>query len=188
MDAFPATSVNTVMLVGHNTLRLMAMGMANRPPTADEMTLMRRMLEEALAAGALGLSSGLFTAPGCFAGAEEMVSLAHVLRRYGASYATHVRDEARRVFEAVREAIAIAQTCGVHVEIVHLKLSGTDPWGRPPAAGLSMGSMRCVLSCSPTGARPGSSSPRWRGRTSEGCSARRWSWSARMGMPSRRTG
>ncbi len=104
MDAFPATSVNTVMLVGHNTLRLMAMGMANRPPTADEMTLMRRMLEEALAAGALGLSSGLFTAPGCFAGAEEMVSLAHVLRRYGASYATHVRDEARRVFEAVREA------------------------------------------------------------------------------------
>src|SRR5438034_2183308 len=41
MDAFPATSVNTVMLVGHNTLRLMAMGMANRPPTADEMTLMR---------------------------------------------------------------------------------------------------------------------------------------------------
>ena len=129
MDAFPATSVNTVMLVGHNTLRLMAMGMANRPPTADEMTLMRRMLEEALAAGALGLSSGLFTAPGCFAGAEEMVSLAHVLRRYGASYATHVRDEARRVFEAVREAIAIAQTCGVHVEIVHLKLSGTDGWG-----------------------------------------------------------
>src|SRR2546428_11553440 len=121
MDAFPATSVNTVMLVGHNTLRLMAMGMANRPPTADEMTLMRRMLEEALAAGAFGLSSGLFTAPGGFAGAEEMVSLAHVLRRDRGPYATHVRDEAKRVFEGLREADADAGTCGGHVEIVHLK-------------------------------------------------------------------
>src|SRR2546428_7461441 len=116
MDAFPATSVNTVMLVGHNTLRLMAMGMANRPPTADEMTLMRRMLEEALAAGAFGLSSGLFTAPGCFAGAGEMVSLAHVLRPYGAPYATHGRDQARRVFQALREAIAIAANCRGHRE------------------------------------------------------------------------
>jgi N-acyl-D-aspartate/D-glutamate deacylase len=129
MEAFPVASVNTVMQVGHNTLRLMALGMENRPPSADEMTLMRRLLEEALAAGALGLSSGVFTAPGCFASAEELASLAHVLRGYGASYATHIRDEATRVFEAVREAIAIAETCGVHVQIVHLKLSGTDSWG-----------------------------------------------------------
>jgi N-acyl-D-amino-acid deacylase len=78
MEAFPVASVNTVMQVGHNTLRLMALGMENRPPSADEMTLMRRLLEEALAAGALGLSSGVFTAPGCFASAEELVSLAHV--------------------------------------------------------------------------------------------------------------
>src|SRR5204862_3194977 len=34
MDSFPATAVNTVMQVGHNTLRLMAMGMDNRPPSA----------------------------------------------------------------------------------------------------------------------------------------------------------
>src|ERR1700730_7123902 len=32
MAAWPATGVNTVMQVGHNTLRLMAMGMENRPP------------------------------------------------------------------------------------------------------------------------------------------------------------
>src|SRR2546428_12294770 len=108
MDAFPATSVNTVMLVGHNTLRLMAMGMANRPPTADEMTLMRRMLEEALAAGAFGLSSGLFTAPGGFAGAEGVGSLAHGPRPDGGPYATHGPDAGRPVFEAVRAAIAVA--------------------------------------------------------------------------------
>ncbi|MEE2722685.1 MAG: amidohydrolase family protein, partial [Pseudomonadota bacterium] len=61
---YPALSVNTVHLVGHNTLRLMAMGMEDRPPTKDEMAHMRALLHEALDAGALGMSSGLFTAPG----------------------------------------------------------------------------------------------------------------------------
>src|SRR6267142_5190949 len=54
LDTFPATAVNAGMLVGHNTLRLMVMGMANRPPTADEMAAMIALLEDALQAGALG--------------------------------------------------------------------------------------------------------------------------------------
>jgi N-acyl-D-aspartate/D-glutamate deacylase len=129
MNTFPATSVNTVMQVGHNTLRLMAMGMDNRRPQPDELSFMQRLLEEALEAGALGLSSGLFTAPGIFADTDEMIALGHVLHRHGAGYASHIRDEANRVFEAVREAVAIGEACGVHVQIAHLKLSGTDNWG-----------------------------------------------------------
>jgi N-acyl-D-amino-acid deacylase len=129
MDTFPATAVNTIMQVGHHTLRLMVMGMAERPPSAGELTLMQQLLEEALQAGALGLSSGLFTTPGGYANAEEMLALGQVLRRYGAGYASHVRDEANQVFEAVREAIAVGEACGIHVQIAHLKLSGTDNWG-----------------------------------------------------------
>jgi N-acyl-D-amino-acid deacylase len=129
MQTFPATAVNTVMQVGHNTLRLMAMGMDDRPAGSDELSLMQRLLEEALEAGALGLSSGLFTAPGIFANTQEMIALGHVLCRYGAAYASHIRDEANRVFEAVREAITIGETCGIHVQIAHLKLSGADNWG-----------------------------------------------------------
>jgi N-acyl-D-amino-acid deacylase len=129
VNAFPATSVNTVMQVGHNTLRLMALGMEDRPPRPDELDLMQHLLAEALEAGALGLSSGLFTAPGVYAKTEEMIALGQVLRRYGAGYASHIRDEANRVFDAVREAIAIGETCGIHVQIAHLKLSGTDNWG-----------------------------------------------------------
>src|SRR5712675_1567571 len=56
LDTFPATSVNAGMLVGHNTLRLMVMGMANRAPSADEMAAMTALLEDALQAGALGMS------------------------------------------------------------------------------------------------------------------------------------
>src|SRR5688500_1552928 len=83
LHTFPATSVNTVMQVGHNTLRLMALGMEDRPPISAELSLMQQLLEEALEAGALGLSSGLFTAPGVYADMEEMVALGQVLRRHG---------------------------------------------------------------------------------------------------------
>jgi N-acyl-D-amino-acid deacylase len=129
LDRFPATSVNTMMYVGHNTLRLMAVGMDDRAPTPAELAVMERLLDEALAAGALGLSTGLFTAPGSFAGPEEIAALARVLRRHGGLYASHIRDEANRVFEAVREAIAVGEATGVHVQIAHLKLSGTHNWG-----------------------------------------------------------
>ena len=127
--AFPATSVNVILQVGHNTLRLMTAGLENRPVTAAELGTMERMLEEALAVGAWGLSSGLFTAPGNFADAAEIHALARVLRRHGAAYSTHMRDESDHIFEAVREAIAVAETTGVHVQIAHLKLSGVNNWG-----------------------------------------------------------
>jgi N-acyl-D-amino-acid deacylase len=64
MDRFPATAVNVIMQVGHNTLRLMTVGLDDRPPADDERAAMGRLLDEGLAAGAIGLSSGLFTAPG----------------------------------------------------------------------------------------------------------------------------
>jgi len=130
LASFPPTAVNAGMLVGHNTLRLMVMGMAARPPSPSELEQMMALVEEALAAGALGLSSGLFTAPGSYAQPDEMVALCRVVKRHNAGYFTHLRDESNKVVEAVGEAIAIARACGVHVEIVHFKCSGVDNWGK----------------------------------------------------------
>ena len=126
---FPATAVNVILQVGHHTLRLMAAGMEDRPLTSAETSAMEVLLAEALAAGAWGLSSGLFTAPGCYADAAEIHALARVLRRHGGAYSSHIRDEADHVRDAVREAIAVAEATGVHVQIAHLKLSGVDNWG-----------------------------------------------------------
>lgn len=130
MDSFPATAVNTIMQVGHNTLRLMTVGMDDRAPSEDEMGVMRRLLAEGLAAGALGMSSGLFTAPGSFARPGELHALLGVVRQHGGTYATHLRSESTEVFEAVREAIEASEVSGVHVQIVHLKLSGLENRGR----------------------------------------------------------
>ena len=127
--AFPPTAVNVILQVGHHTLRIMTAGMEARPVTAAELAAMERLLGEALAAGAWGLSSGLFTAPGCYADASEIHALARVLRRHGAAYASHIRDEANQVDAAVAEAIAVAEATAVHVQIAHLKASGADNWG-----------------------------------------------------------
>jgi N-acyl-D-amino-acid deacylase len=130
LATFPKVAVNAGMLVGHNTLRLMVMGLDDRAPSAAELERMKALLDEGLAAGALGLSTGLFTPPGSFAEPPEIMALCEVVARHSALYFTHLRDEANRVLAAVDEAIAIARAFPIHVEIVHLKCSGIDNWGK----------------------------------------------------------
>jgi N-acyl-D-aspartate/D-glutamate deacylase len=108
--------------------------MEPRPPSRRELEGMIALLEEALDAGALGLSSGLFTAPGSYADPDEIIALCRVLKRYNAGYFTHLRDESNKVIEALAEAIDVAEQCGVHVQIVHLKCSGMDNWGKAARA------------------------------------------------------
>src|SRR5436853_26451 len=95
LDTFPNVAVNTGMLVGHNTLRLMVMGLDDRAPTRAELDRMIGLLEEGLAAGALGLSTGLFTPPGSFTHPDEIMALCEVVARHKASYFTHIRDAAK---------------------------------------------------------------------------------------------
>ena len=130
LDTFPAASVNAGMLVGHNTLRLMAMGLEDRAPTASEFQVMADLLDEGLKAGALGFSSGLFTPPGSFAQPDELMRLCAIVKRHKAGYFTHVRDESDGILESVEEAIAVARQHPIHVEIVHMKCSGVNNWGK----------------------------------------------------------
>src|SRR4051812_31007595 len=130
LDSFPAVAVNAGMLVGHNTLRLMSMGLEDRAPTQAELNQMKALLDEGLRAGALGLSTGLFTPPGSFAEFAEIMALCEVVARHKAAYFPHLRDESNKVLEAVEEAIAVARALPIHVEIVHLKCSGIDNWGK----------------------------------------------------------
>src|SRR5690349_20716977 len=85
LDTFPAVAVNAGMLVGHNTLRLMVMGLEDRAPSAAELDRMCALLEEGLGAGALGLSTGLFTPPGSFAQPDEIMTLCAVVARHKAA-------------------------------------------------------------------------------------------------------
>jgi N-acyl-D-aspartate/D-glutamate deacylase len=128
LDTFPPVAVNAGMLVGHNTLRLMVMGLEDRTPTEPELRQMIALLEVGLRAGAIGMSSGLFTPPGSFAKPDEITALCAALKRYNAGTFTHIRDEANKVMEGWRRPLMLPaprRPC----QIVHLKCSGVDNWG-----------------------------------------------------------
>jgi N-acyl-D-amino-acid deacylase len=123
-------SVNVGVLVGHGTLRLAAMGNEARPPSDQELARMQADLQEGLDAGALGLSTGLIYDPGRHADSDEIVALAALVGESGGLYASHMRNEADRLVEAVEEAIAVGERAGVPVQISHHKAAGRPNWGR----------------------------------------------------------
>ncbi len=117
-------------LVGHGAIRASAMGFANRPPGADELTAMERLTAEAMEAGAFGMSTGLVYPPGFYSATEELIELSRVVARHRGLYATHLRGEANPVVESVKEALRIGREAGVAVEISHHKAAGRENWGK----------------------------------------------------------
>jgi N-acyl-D-amino-acid deacylase len=126
--------LNVAGLVGHGSLRVAAMGFADRPATSAELAVMARLLEEALDAGAAGMSTGLYYAPGLFATTEEVIALAKVVARRGGYYASHIRNEAEGLLDALDEALIIGRASGVPVHISHLKAAGMRNWEKAEAA------------------------------------------------------
>src|SRR2546425_6997760 len=111
--------INIAGLVGHGSVRLATMGFEERPPTSDEMRSMKDHIDEAMRAGAFGMSTGLVYPPGCFAATEEIVELAKVVARHHGFYASHIRGERETIVDAVRECIDIGERAGCPVQISH---------------------------------------------------------------------
>src|SRR3989441_10796919 len=111
--------INIAGLVGHGSVRLATMGFEERPPTSDEMRSMKDHIDEAMRAGAFGMSTGLMYPPGCFAATEEIVELAKVVARHHGFYASHIRGERETIVDAVRECIDIGERAGCPVQISH---------------------------------------------------------------------
>jgi N-acyl-D-amino-acid deacylase len=129
LDAAPA-ALNAACLVGHTTLRVGAMDRLDRAATADEIAVMRTRLGEALDAGAVGMSSGLFYAPANAAPPAEIEALAELLRPAGALYTTHMRDEADHVLDSLDETFAVGAKAGIPVVVSHHKVVGKSNFGR----------------------------------------------------------
>lgn len=132
LDALEATpaAVNAACLVGHTTLRVGAMASLDRAATADEAAVMLEGCREALAAGAIGLSSGLFYPPANAAPWTEVAALVAEVGRVGGVYTAHLRDEGDRVIDAIDEACAIAAHGGAPLIVSHHKVMGEANFGR----------------------------------------------------------
>ncbi|WP_400193996.1 amidohydrolase family protein [Hymenobacter sp. B81] len=123
-------SVNVASLIGHGTVRKAVLGRARRAPTEAELQRMEALVDSAMQAGALGLSSGLIYVPGTYSRTPELVRLAGVAGCYRGLYATHMRSESDSIDAAIAEALRVGREAGVPVQISHLKLGGQPNWGR----------------------------------------------------------
>jgi len=122
--------VNVAALVGHTALRMRHMSDLDRVATRAEREAMAADMQEAMDAGALGLSSGVFYAQAYGADVEELVAVASVAARNGGVYATHIRDELAGVLPALQEAALTARQAGLPLVISHHKCAGPANWGR----------------------------------------------------------
>jgi N-acyl-D-amino-acid deacylase len=124
------TAINVASLIGHNTVRRLAMGLENRPASAAEQARMEELVRQAMKAGAVGLSTGLIYLPGMYSTTDEVIGLAKAAAEGNGIYASHIRNEENEVIPAIQEALEVGRQARLPVEISHFKVSGRANWGR----------------------------------------------------------
>jgi N-acyl-D-amino-acid deacylase len=130
LDAAPP-AVNAASYAGHGTIRRRVMGDDfRRHATTAEVERMRALLRAELAAGALGLSTGLEYDPGIYSATDEVITLARETAAVGGRYISHVRSEDREFWQAIDEIIRIGREAQIPVQVSHTKLAMRSEWGK----------------------------------------------------------
>jgi N-acyl-D-amino-acid deacylase len=123
-------ATNCAMLVGHTTLRVATLDDLERPATTAQVARMRALVQEAMEAGAIGVSTGLFYEPAIAAPTEEVIETCRPLKEFNGLYCTHMRNEADGVIDSLEETFRIGREVGVPVVISHHKVIGQKNYGR----------------------------------------------------------
>jgi len=124
------TSINFGTCVGQGSIRSEVMGLVNRNATPEEITKMKQIAEQAMRDGAFCLSTGLFYVPGNFTPTEEVIEIAKVVGKMGGFHISHMREEAGRVLDSVKETIRIGEEGALPTQITHHKIIGQPNWGK----------------------------------------------------------
>ena len=130
--------VNVAAMVPHGALRNVVMGVVPRPASSAELDTMERLLDEAMAAGAVGMSTGLEYRPGCWTPETEIRRLVEVVGTHEGMYATHMRDRTGSYAAAVDEAVAAADDTGAHLQLSHVVARPNAPRSEIEAANAAM--------------------------------------------------
>ena len=123
-------SINVGSYVGATQVRNCVLGLDSREPTVAELEEMKKLVEEAMRDGALGLSSSLIVPPDTYLTTRQLIELAKAVKPYGGIYSTHIRGEGDTIRDAILEAIEIGEKAQVPVDIIHLKIADKRMWGK----------------------------------------------------------
>ena len=123
-------AINLGAFIGHGAVRAAVVGQADRPATPEELQRMRDLVRTGMREGAFGLSTGLFYVPATYAPLQEVIDLAHVAGEFGGIHQSHMRDEAGRVVDSVRDTITIGEQGRLPTQVTHHKMMGKAAWGK----------------------------------------------------------
>ncbi len=121
---------NVASFVGEGEIRVNVLGEADVTPSSEQLAAMRGLVHQAMEEGALGLTTALIYAPMNYAKTPELIAMAQESARCGGMYTAHMRSEGDHIEDAVEETIDIARASGAPAEIHHLKLMGSENWGK----------------------------------------------------------
>ena len=122
-------SLNFGSYFSETQARVAVLGRSARAPNPEELARMRAILDTAMRAGAMGMTTALIYPPSSYSSTDELVEVARAAARYGGIYASHIRGEGKEVVQSVQEAIAIGERAGLPVEVFHLKVAYRPGWG-----------------------------------------------------------
>jgi N-acyl-D-aspartate/D-glutamate deacylase len=125
-----STVVEVQSLAGHGSLRVGLFGNRQDALTSAELDRMTGTLDEILAAGSCGFSTGLMYAPGSGAPFEEIEALCRVVAKRDRLYATHMRSYSFGLLEAIDEQIELVRRTGCRLQISHLQTVGRANWDK----------------------------------------------------------
>lgn len=150
------TALNVIPMVGHATVRTVAMGDDyERHSTPEEIAVMVAEVRKGMESGAWGLGAGPEYRPGRFSTTEEIIALAHVVADYDGFYYSHQRSQSPlplwltpsivdsytppptwppgwrlTATDGMSETIRIGRETGIRVVGTHIKAKGPTTWGQ----------------------------------------------------------
>lgn len=123
-------ATNAAYLIPHGSVRVSAMGMADRPATPDELSVMTDLVRQGMEEGAWGLSTGLWYSPMSYAAKEENWALCRVVAEHGGFFAIHMREYGDAILDSLDESYEMSRQSGAPLQVSHLQIGGARNWGR----------------------------------------------------------
>ena len=120
--------INYGCCIGNGASRMAIKGFEN-DFTKEDAKKVQEVIRESLAAGALGVTTGIVYAPECQYTMDEFVEVLQPMKEFNVPLVTHIRGEGDTLQSSLREVVEIAERVGVPLHISHFKNVGKQNWG-----------------------------------------------------------
>jgi len=123
-------SLNFGTLTGYGTVRHGVLKNESKKATAQEIESARFLLDQSQDEGSFGISSGLVHSDEKNTSEDELRSALLSAKKHDNVFAIHLRNEADKLLNSLKEILVLAEESKAKLHISHLKALGKDNWDK----------------------------------------------------------